>query len=337
MPVLGKEYQPVVKNAGGVLVGVAQVRIGKSSIRPAGTAIVGAPQAVTQSNVVTDVTDGVTKVVKPTNQPNTGTATIATSATVYTGKYDGCFIIRVVSAGLTGDIEIFAPNGYRSATVLEGGALTAFAPKMNSTEDSGITITASFNNHEAGDTWVIPVWTGSAIDRVQTCIVSPYSMFRGSNESVGGLKSASFQPKLDSIKTLESGFPEAVSDRIVTKTSAQLKFESLEYTNTNIKTLRDSISMVINESQLPSVSAEIVMRTRGNDLLTQWVPNAGITSAPTYAPTNDYSTLSWELECVHQTEIMAINDFASLSVAELNIFNAWLRNTAIFSELSYIH
>lgn len=283
MPILGKEYQPIVKDTNGVLIGVAQVRVGKSSIRSAGTAVVGAAQAVTKSAVNVDITDGVTEVVVPTETANTGTAVITTPATAYAGKYDGCFIIRVESTGATGNVAIYAPNGYKNSTALVASALTAFAPKMNATEESGITISATFTSHAEGDTFIIPVWSASAIYRVQTCIVSPYSMFRGSNESVGGLKSASFQPKLDSIKTLESGFPAETMDRIVTKTSAQVKFDSLEYTNPNIKILRDAVSAVINKSELPSLSCEVVMRTRGNSLVTFWIPNAGITSAPTYA------------------------------------------------------
>lgn len=337
MAVLGKDYQPVVKDAGSVLVGVAQVRVGKLSIRSAGTAVVGAPQAVTQSTIITDATDGTTQVVVPTDTLNTGTAVITTPSVAYTGKYDGCFIIRVTSTGVTGGVEVFAPNGYKNSTVMVASAISAFAPKMNATDASGVTITATFTNHAVGDTWVIPVWSASAIDRVQSCIVSPYSMFRGAAESVGGLKSASFQPKLDSIKTLESGFPEEVMDRIVTKTSAQVKFEAQEYTNVNVAHLKTAVKKIMNDSALPSLPCEVVMRTRGNSLISFWIPNAGITNAPTYAPSNDYSTLTWELECLNQTEVSKSGDFLSVIDAELAIFNAWLRNVPLFSELTYVH
>jgi len=337
MAVLGKEYQPVVKDSGSVLVGVAQVRVGKSSIRPAGTAVVGVAQAVGKSTAAVDATDGATTVVTPTDNPNGGTAVISTPATAYSGIYDGCFIIRITSTGPTGGVDVFSPNGYKNSTTLTSGAMTAFAPKMNSVDPSGVTITAAFTDHAVGDTWVIPVWAGSAVNRVQTCIVSPYSMFRGSAESVGGLKAASFQPKLDSIKTLESGFPEEVMDRIVTKTSAEVKFDSLEYTNANIKILRDAVSMIINQATLPAMPLEVVMRTRGNSLVSFWIPNAGIESAPTYAPTNDYSTLSWTLSAVSQSEIQAAGDFAAVTAAEIGVFNAWARNISIFNELSYTH
>lgn len=363
MAVLGKEVQPIVKNVGDVLVGVAQIRVGKSSYRPAGTASVGTPIAASKSKVVTDVTDGVTPVVVPLTGlssavANTWSGQPVTVTGTYTGMYDGCFIIRAGAAGdtlgsvlsATGKCEIYAPNGFKTQVTLVGGAAVSTAINMNdesSPTASGLSIALAFGatpTAQVGDTWVVPVWSGAAMDRVQTCIVTPYSMFRGATDSVGGLKSSSFQPKLDSIKTLESGFPAEVMDRIVTKTSAQVKFESLEYTNGQIQILKDIVSQVINEAKLPSCPVEVVARTRGNTQVSFWIPNAGISNAPTYAPTDDYSTMSWEMECVNQTEVTKNGDFAEVpssgiasSPKELEIFNAWLRSAPLFSELTYVH
>lgn len=334
MPVLGVDYQAKVKNPDNVLVGVAQIRIGLPSIRSAVAAVVGVPQAVTQSAEYTDATDGVTKFIRPTRTPNTGTAVISTPAVAYTGKYDGCFIIRITGAGATGGVDVYAPNGYRNATTLTAGALTAFAPKMNSTDASGITITATFTSHAIGDTWVIPCWSPSAMDNRQTCLVTPYSPFMGSGNSVGGLKGAQFQPKLDGQKLLETGFPEETDDRIITKTSASVKFDALEYTNNSMIYLRDMVSQICNEAKTPAISCEVVMRTRGNSLITYWVPNCGLNNIPTFAPTNDYSTLSWELEAFSQCELQS---YQAVVAAELSVFNVWLRNSWMFYELCYTH
>lgn len=363
MSVLGKEYQPVIKNTENVLIGVAQVRVGKKSSREAGTAVVGVPVAASKSKIVLDVTDGITPVVVPlTGLPSTVANTWAgqpvTVSGTYTGRYDGCFIIRAGASGdtlgstlaATGKVEVFAPNGFKTQLTLVAGAITATAIALNNESSptaSGLSIALAFGatpTAQVGDTWVVPVWSGLAFDRVQSGIVSPYSMFKGSAESVGGLKSASFQPKLDSVKTLESGFPEEVMDRIITKTSAQIKFEAQEYTNVNMQTLRDMLSDIINDSKMSAVPMEVVMRTRGNNLVTFWVPNCSMTTGPTYAPTNDYSTLGYELECVNQTEVVASGDFATVptsgnlaSPKELEIYNAWLRSAPLYSELSYLH
>lgn len=363
MSVLGKEYQPLVKDAQNVLVGVAQIRVGKMSERDAGTAVVGVPTSASKSKVIIDATDGVTKVVVPlkglpSDTANTWAGNPVAVTGTYTGRYDGCFIVRAGAyndtlgdvLAATGKVEVFAPNGFRTQLTLVAGAVAATAINLNneaSPTASGLSIALDFGatpTAQVGDTWVVPVWAGTAQNKVQTCIISPYSMFKGAGESVGGIKSASFQAKLDTVKTLESGFPEVVMDRIVTKTSAQLKFEALEYTNSNMQIIRDLLSAVVNESKMPAVPMEIVMRTRGNTLVTFWLPNCGITSGPTYAPTNDYSALSWETEVVHQTEVTKTGDFADVpssgvlnSPKEFEIMNSWLRNAPLFQELNYIH
>lgn len=329
MATLGKEFQPMVKDAGSVLVGVAQVRVGKPSVRDAGTAVIKNVQFVGTSEKKTDssVTPSV-DYIKPLDMSTGGvipTGMTLVSGGTYTGAYDGCFIIQATSATL---VDIYGPNGYKDAGVTVASLSTATDMKLGLALPSGATITGiPATTITAGMTWIVPVWSGQAQDKVQTGIVSPYSMFAGSAESVGGLKSASFTPKLDSLKTLESGFPSEVQDRLVEKTSVDIKFEGLEYNNANIGYLKNMISQVINEAKLPSCSIEIVARTRGNSLVTFWVPNAGLTQFPSISPTNDYSSLPWELGATKQTEI----------TAESNTYNVWLKNASIFTELTYVH
>lgn len=333
MATLGKEYQSQVKDASSVLVGVAQVRVGKPSVRDAGTGVIKAVQFVGTSSIVTDTSTATSvDVVKPLDMSTGGTlpagCTVAAAGTYSTtdGKYDGCFIIRAVDAT---HVDIFGPNGYKDAGVLT--SVFASAPKdmkLGSSVTSGVTIQGVLaTTITAGMTWIVPVWSGAAQDKVQTGIVSPYSMFSGSAESVGGLKSASFTPKIDSIKTLESGFPSEVSDRVIEKTSVDIKFDAFEYNNANIVNLKNMVSQVINDAKLPSVPVEVVMRTRGNQLVTFWVANAGITQFPSYAPQNDFSTLPWELGAAKATEI----------TGESDTMNVWLKLAPIFSELTYKH
>lgn len=325
---LGKEFQPMVKDASSVLVGVAQIRVGKPSVREAGTAVIKSVQYVGTSTKVTDnsVNPSV-DYIKPLDMSTGGVlpagCTLTASGT-YTGEYDGCFIIRAVDATT---VDIFAPNGYKDAGVLVS-ALTDYDMKLGAADPSGAQIDGvPATAITAGMTWIVPVWSGSAQDKVQTGIVSPYSMFSGSAESVGGLKAASFTPKLDSIKTLESGFPSEVMDRIVEKTSVEIKMESLEYTNANIAHLKNMVSQVINEAKMPAVPVEVVCRTRGNTLVTFWVPNAGLTQFPSISPQNDYSTLPWDLAATKQTEI----------TSETAAYNVWLKNAATYNELNYVH
>jgi hypothetical protein len=165
------------------------------------------------------------------------------------------------------------------------------------------------------------------MNKTQTGIITPYSMFKGSNESVGGLRSSSFTPKVDDIATLESGFPSEVVDKIITKTSVSVKFEALEYTNANIGYLKNLVSSIINEATSAAVACEVVMRTRGNKLISFWIPNTSIENAPDYAPTNDFSSLNWELAGSRMTEV----DGASAA------YNAWLRNCWLYREAEYVH
>jgi hypothetical protein len=329
---LGKEYQPQVKEVGSVLVGVAQIRIGRPSVRPAGTAAIKAVQYVGTSSITVDNTTTTSvDLVRPLDMTvggvgNTPTGMTLASAGTYTGDYDGCFIIRATSST---EVNIYAPNGYKDEGVeVASFAAVAYDMKLGAAEPSGATIVGvPATTIAAGMTWIVPVWSGSVINKVQTGIISPYSMFSGSAESVGGVKSASFTPRIDSVKTLEAGFPSQVYDRIVEKTSVNVKFESFEMNNANIKALKDMVNTVINDSELASVPLEVVMRTRGNSLVAFWIGNAGLTQFPSYAPSNDYSVLPWELDAIRQTEV----------AGESDAYNVALRNTPIFTELSYIH
>lgn len=317
-----KQYQPLVKNAADVIVGVAQIRVGKSSIRDAATAANGVLSVVPQSTLKTDATNGTTQIVVPTVTPSTVTITTHSITGTYTGTQDGCFILRY--NGTTWDI--FDPEGNKDAGIGTSTTFTAVSLKHKGGA-SGLTLSATLAGATSGDTMIIPVWAGTAQDSVQTGIVSPYSPFSGSNESVGGIKSASFNPKVDSTAVLESGFPAVVVDQIITKTSVSISFEAQEYTNAAMGTLRDMISKTINESRLGSVPVEMVCRTRGNKLVSFWIPNCTLASMPTIAPTNDYSSFTWELTGSTLTEV-------STGSAT---YNAWLRNTYIFRELGYIH
>lgn len=322
MPTLGVAYQPKVKDASGVLVGIAQVRVGKPSVRAAGPAEIKAAQAVTQSDLLTDVSDGVSKYVKPLTTTNTGTAVIGASGT-YTGAYDGCFIIRCASATT---VDIIAPNGYLDAGVTNA-SLTTYNMKLASAVTSGVTVTVTFTSPTVKDTYIVPVWSGSAIDKVQTGIISPFSMFKGATESVGGLKAASFSPKIDDSKELSSGFPESTDDRMIVKTSVGVSFEAMEYTNANIAYLKSMISAAINDSTTSALPVEIVMRTRGNSLVTFWMPSCTLESIPEFAPQQDYSTFQWSLTASKMSEV----------TGETAVYNANLRNTPIYVEHGYLH
>lgn len=331
MATLGKEFQPLVKDASSVLVGVAQVRVGRPSIRPVGTAAIKAVQFVGTSLKLTDTSTGSSiDYIKPDDMSTGGSlpagCTLASAGT-YTGAYDGCFIIRALSSTT---VDIFAPNGYKDAAVLISTfASTPVDMKLAATAGtSGCTIVGiPATTVTAGMTWSVPVWSGLAQDKVQTGIVTPYSMFSGSNESVGGLKAASVTPKIEAIKTLESGFPAVISDRVVEKTSVDVKFDAFEYNNVNIAYLKTVVSQVINDAVLPSLPVEVVMRTRGNSLVCLWIPNAGVTQFPSYAPTNDFSSLAWELGATKLTEVSS----------ETNTYNVWAKYAPIMSELTYVH
>jgi len=363
MAVLGKDYQPIVKNVDGVLAGVAQVRLGKSSYRRVGTAAVGTPAAASKSEIIIDESDGVTPVVAPisglpSDVVNTWAGQPVTVIGTYTGRYDGCFIVRAGAyndtlgevLAATGKVEVFAPNGFRTQLTLVAGAVAATEIDLNdevSATTSGLSFALNFGaspTTQVGDTWVVPVWSGVAIDRTQTCIVTPFSMFRGANESVGGLTDAAFTPNIEAIAQLESGFPAVVMDRIVTKTSGQITFDAQEFINERIQIIKDMVSQIINKAKLSACPVEVVMRSRGNVQVSFWIPNAGITKGPTYNPKNDYSTFPWEMEAINQTEVSKNGDFADLpssgdpaSPKEYETFQAWLRNIPLYSELYYKH
>lgn len=319
---LDRSTQPIVRDSGQTLVGVAQIRVGKPSIRTTATAAVGNPTAVGQSDKILSTSDNTTYVVRPKAiyVTNTGTATITVSGT-YTAKWDGCIIIRAVDAS---NVNVFSPNNYMKTTA---GPLSSYSVETASGVASGLTIDATFSGMAAGDTWVIPVWSGVAQDKPQTGIVSPYSMFSGSAFSVGGLKSAEVGMKINGVKKLESGFPTVVADQIIDSTSVSVSFEAYEYANTNMNVLKQMMSEIINKGNIAAVSVEAVMRTRGGSLVTFWIPTATFTSLPSLAPTNDFSTVKFELEALKQTEV----------TGESTYYNAALAESYIYSELLYSH
>lgn len=322
---LDRSNQPIVKDASGVLVGVAQIRVGKPSIRSAGTASVGTAVAVGQSDKLLSTMDNTTYFVRPKTvyAANSGTATITVGGT-YTAAYDGCIIIRAIDATT---VNVFAPNNYMKSATLVGGALSTYSVEVSSGVASGLTIDASFTGIAAGDTWVVPVWSGSAQSKNQTGIVSPYSMFSGATNSVGGLKAASFSAKINGVKKLETGFPSIVADQIIDSTSCSVSFEALEYTNSNMNTLKQMMNEIINKGNIASVSLEAVMRTRGGSLVSFWIPTATFTSLPEIAPGNDYSSIKFELEALKQTEV----------TGESLYYNTALAESYLYSELLYVH
>lgn len=322
---LDRSTQPIVKDASGVLVGVAQIRVGKPSIRSAGTASVGTATAVGQSDKLLSTVDNTTYFVRPkaVYAANAGTASITVSGT-YTGSYDGTIIIRAVDSS---NVEIYAPNNYFKSQALVGGAMTSVSVMLTAVLASGLTIDATFTGLTAGDTWAIPVWSGAAQNKNQTGIVSPYSMFSGSTYSIGGLKSAGFSAKINGVKKLETGFPSLVADQIIDSTSCSMSFEALEYTNANMNTLKTMMNEIINKGNIAAVPLEAVMRTRGGSLVSFWVPTATFTSLPDISPQNDYSSIKYELEALKQTEITGENTYYNTALAE----------SYIYSELYYTH
>ncbi len=333
---LDRGTQPIVKNAGGVLVGVAQVRVGLASKRAAGTAVVGTPVAAGKSVKVATSLDASVYCVKPQEvyADNAGTAVLAATGT-YSGKIDGAFIVRAVDAT---NVDVFSPYGYMTTATIASFNAAPVALNMVSGTASGISLQITTPSAvAAGDTWVIPVFSSSAMDMAQTGIISPYSLFKGATNSVGGVKSATFSPKIDGIKTLSSGFPSYVADQIIDKVSVEMQWNGLEYTNTNLQTLKNMMNKVINEGELPSVSIEFVMRSREGKQISFWVPSATFSSLPSIAPTNDYSDVPYALTGLKQTEFMT-DPTTQLSVAnDLARYNAWLNEAPIYRELNYIH
>lgn len=333
MPIFDPSTLANVKNPNGVLVGIAQIRIAtQTSIRSALTASMGTVIPVGQSTVFTDATDGTTEIVRPgavyvANSSTAmklaggGTGTISASGT-YTGAYDGAFIIRATSATAG---KVYAPDGTATPFTITTGSLSTSPAAI-----LGLTITGTglqtTGAPAAGDTWVIPVVAGTAQANLQTGIISPFSLFRGATNSVGGLKDASWDPKIDSIQTLESGFPATVNDQIIAKTSAGFKFNAYEYDGTIPQVLRGMVNAAVNVGDVQAVAAEVVFRYRGGNLVTYWCPSCTIANAPSINPSNDYSAINWELRVNDQTEAGATGAYA-----------AWLRNSQLYYELGHPH
>ena len=117
-----------------------------------------------------------------------------------------------------------------------------------------------------------------------------------------------------------------------------MSWAGYEYTNANLQNLKTMMSKVINDGELPAISVEMVMRTRGGKLVAMWVPSATFTSLPTYAPTNDYSDVSFQMTGLKQTEFTIDPTGGQLVVAnDLARYNAWLNEAPIYRELSYNH
>lgn len=352
MATIDRSLQPIVKDSSGVLVGVAQIRVGKPSIREAGTAV-NAPAlvAVGKSNKKMAVADSTVCLVRPTtvyqkNGTAAGVVTATPAVTIsgaYSGKVDGALIVRAtatagagIKAEAAGDadadvLEIFNTYGelvYTSTAKVLGTPACVI---------QGLTLGATFVSPKVGDTWVIPVWAGNSLNMNQTGIISPFSLFYDATDSIGGLKSASFQPKIDGIKKLESGFPSYVADQIIDKVSVDVSWSGYEYTNSKLSLLKQMISRVINTGELSSISVEAVMRTRGGQLVRMWIPSATFTSLPTYAPTNDYSDVAFAMSALKMTEYTTLTDTGldALDAAKLKIYNGWLADAAIYNELSY--
>lgn len=352
---LDRSTQPIVKDASGVLVGVAQVRVGRPSIR----AIISGVGPTTyqgiipasKSKKVKAASNQAVIVVKPEEvwAPNglTTLPTITAPTWGYTGKVDGNIIIRACATGSTGVVAESA--GTAGANVIEVfntyGELVTSSLSLASFAFScqGVQFTAAFTGATVGDTWTIPCWSAGGLNLNQTGIISPFSMFASndSSGSVGGLKSASFQPKIDGIKKLESGMPSFVADTIIDKVSVDLSWSGFEYTNSNLLQLKTMIGKVINNGELPAISVEMVMRTRGGSLVRMWVPSCTFTSLPTYAPTNDYSDVSFGLSALKMTEFTAITTDMGLDAltggtpTKLAIYNAWLSEAPLYTELPY--
>lgn len=316
MPIFDPSFAPQARDSQSVLVGIAQVRIaGQTSIRSTMTAASGAWIAAGKSTVITDSTDGTTELVRPQvpYAANAGTGLPTVSGT-YTGNYDGCFILRLTS-GTAG--KLYAPDG--SATTV-----AAVAPIAQTS--MGLTFAGTITGGAAGDTFVIPVISGVAQNTPQTGIISPYSMFKGAANSVGALSDSSFDPKIDGISTLESGFPTQVNDQIITKVSSTIKFGAFEFTSTLASVLRDMMDSAMNGGDIKAVAAEVVFRDRGGRLLTYWCPSCTLASVPSIGPKNDFSSVTWELKVNDQVEGTATGTYA-----------AWLRNSQMYYTLQYTH
>lgn len=351
MATFDPSFTPIVRDPNAVLVGIAQIRLAlQTSIRAAGTASTGVFTPVTKAYIYDDTTTGY-----PFVRPISGGAlTTAPSWTItpsaYTGTVDGCYVIVALTTS-TG--VMVCPDGkctlitlpatavpctYTALTssvsvpaALRSDAIAAtkdWSNALMTTATPGIVLTVSASSAawSVGDTFVVPVVSASAQNSFQTGIISPYSMFKGAANSVGGLKDASFDPKIDSIQTLESGFPVTVSDEIIAKTSATIKFGAYEFASTVATVLRNMLNAAINAGDVQAVAAEVVFRLRNGNLITYWCPSCTLVNAPNLAPQNDYSTITWELRVNDQSE-----------AGQAGAYAAALRNSNLYYELTYNH
>lgn len=350
---LDRSYQPLVKNAGGVLIGVAQIRVGRPSIRDAvASATIGtAYTAVGQSRKVKATSNKAVYMVKPNavQAANAGTASPTFGVTGnYTGNIDGAIIIRATattnkglkeeasdSATAADCLDIFDTYGTLAYTS------TALDIAVPATPIQGLSFTGSFANAKIGDTWIVPVWTKAAINISQTGIISPYTLCVDSIDSIGGLKAASFAPKIDSVKKLSTGIPALVSDQIIDSTSVQVSWSGYELLNTKMALLRQMMSAAINDGAISAISVDVIMRTRGGSFIRQWIPSCSFTSLPSYAPTTDYSDVSFEMEAIKQTEFsivttdMGIGPISTTGTpSALDIYNGWLNDSKIYNEIT---
>jgi len=323
---IDRSVQPIVKDASGVLVGVAQIRVGLPSIRPAGTAITRPITAVGKSKKVTAALDNTTEVVKPADvfALNAGTGTFTISGT-YTGAQDGAFILRASTATT---IEVWSPMGYKDTNItVAAGSFTSTALNSASGTASGLSVSGgSITSMAEGDTWIIPVWSGSAQSNSQTSIVSPFSLLTAGN-SVGGLKASKISFNIGSTKKLTSGFPEYVADQVIDSTSVSVGWESLEFNNASIQTLRDMMNEVINNGNIASIPVEVLCRTRGGSLYAYWCPSTNFSKFPEIAPTNDFASTSYEMEALKMTEVTGAAAYR----------NAWLTEAPLYQENRFTH
>jgi len=329
---VAKKFQPVPVDAGKVLLGVAQVRLSPPSVRAAGTAVIKAVRQVPDSTISTvtgvDGSTSVKIVVPSTTLSNTGiTSTLAASGT-YTGTRDGAFIIRVktLSAAAGATADIFSPTGY----VEEDVALPLTNKNLNieSATTSGVLVSGNVTaGGVVGQTFIIPVVSGSAQDSIQTNIICPYSIFSEANESAGALRDSKFSPKVDSQEIFEAGFPAETYSSVITKTSVAVSFTASEFSNTNIDHLRSLMSSVINDSKMGAVACEIMLAASDGTLYSYYVPSAKLETFPEFAPTNSYSAQSWSLNAARQTQVSG----------GAVVSNTWLTNTKVFYEGDYEH
>jgi len=330
---LDRSVQPIVKDASGVLVGVAQVRVGLPSIRSAGTSAYNQPVAAGKSLKTTVQFNGQSvEIVKPDpafalNGAGTSAALVVTGT--YTGAVDGAYIIRAVS---TTSLEVFAPTGKKlTALTIATGSVTS----VTLSDTAGLSVSGTLLTSTAiGDTWVVAVWSGIAQDSSQTNIISPFSTLSASN-SVGGLKGSKLSFSIGSVKKLESGFPTYVADQIIDSTSVSIGWESLEYNNSTIQTLRNMMNEVINNGNIAAIPAEILCRTRGGGLYTYWCPSVSFSKFPEISPSNDYSSTSFEMEALKMTEITPA--ISGAPTTDENTRNAWLTAAPLYQENRFAH